>query len=118
MIEFALLLGGADALKLLSHRGNERIAVEVLVLVEVVAHAHAQRVERRGMVREAGDEDGDHVGPELDEVFEQPEAGGTRTEVPVEHGEVDGVFIGDSQRRLRIGRGEDARFGQGCAREA
>ena len=76
--ELPLPLGGEDPVELLADGGEERVAVQVLVLVEVVADAHAQGVERRGLVGEAGDEDGDDVRVELDQVFEQPQAVATR----------------------------------------
>ena len=49
---------------------EECVAVEVLILVEVVAHAHAHGLQRRRLVGEARNHDGDHVGTELRQIFE------------------------------------------------
>jgi hypothetical protein len=47
-------------------------------------------------------------GAELGEVFEQAEAVAAGPEVPVEHGEVDRVLVGDLEGRLGVGDGDDA----------
>ena len=103
----ALAAGGADAVELAAHRLQKRGAVEVLVLVEVVADAHAHGVERRGLVGEAGDHDGDDVGVEHGEVFEQLQAVVAGPEVPVEDGQVDGLLVGLEQGGLGVGGGQD-----------
>src|SRR5262245_33923579 len=47
LVQVALPLGRADAIELLSDCGEECIAVEVLVLVEVIPNTHAKCVEWR-----------------------------------------------------------------------
>ncbi len=99
---------GAEAVELAADGGDEGVAVEVLVLVEVVADPHAHGVERRRLVGEAGDHDGDHVGVEQGQVFQELQAVVAGAEVPVEDGQVDGVLVGLAQGGLGVGGGEDA----------
>ena len=51
---------------------------------------------------------------ELDQIFQELQPVAAGAEVPVEHGEVDGIVVGDAQRRLGV-RGDEhlqARFGR------
>ena len=55
----------------------------------------------------AGNHDGDDVGVEDIQVFEQLQTIVAGAEVPVEDGQVDGVPIGQPQRLLGAGSGQD-----------
>ena len=70
------------------------VAVESLILVEIIADAHPHRVERRRLVGETRNHDGDDVGIETRQVFEQLQAIVAGAQVPVENRQVDGLIVG------------------------
>src|SRR5262249_514030 len=69
LVKPALALRRPNAFQLAIHRAKERVAVEVLVLVEIIADAHAHGVEWRRLVGETRDHDGDDVRIEEVQVF-------------------------------------------------
>src|SRR5207245_3857615 len=81
---------------------------QVLVLIEVVANSHPQRVERGGLVGKAGDQDRHHVRVKERQIFQQLQPVGTGAQVPVEDGQVDRLAVGMLQRRLGVGGDEHA----------
>ena len=95
-------LGRADALELLANGVEKSVAVEVLILVQVVADTHPHGIERRRLVGKTGDNDSHDVRVEEIEVLQQSETVIARAEVPIENGQVDGVLIGVNQRRFRV----------------
>src|SRR6185437_7137333 len=97
LVEFALPLGRANAIQLFADGGEERFASQVGALVEVIANAHAEGIEWRGLGREPSDENGNDVRAEKCQVFEKPQAVEPGTEVPVQNCQVDGMFVGDLQ---------------------
>ncbi len=108
LVQAALTARRPDAVELPAHGLEEGGAVEVLVLVQVIPNAHAHGVQWRRLVGETGDHDGDHLGIEEGEVFQELQAVVAGPEVPVEDGQVDGVLIGLEQGGLGVGRGQDA----------
>src|SRR5438105_1383940 len=80
LMEAPLTFGGPDVVELATHGSKKRGAVEVLILVEVIAYPHTHRVQRRRLVSKAGDEDGDDIGIEEIEIFEQVQSIVARSE--------------------------------------
>ena len=108
LVDALLAARGANAVELPANGAEKGGAVEIVVLVQVVANAHAHGHQRRRLVGEAGHHDGDDVGVEDREVFEELQAIVARAEVPVEDGQIDGVTIRQGQRRGGVGGVQDA----------
>ena len=64
-------LGGTDTIKLAADRSQKRLAIQVLVLVQVIADAHAHGIEGRRLVGEARNHDRDDVGIEKIKIFQK-----------------------------------------------
>ena len=52
-------------------------------------------------MREPGDEDRHHVRPEFNEILQETQPIAARTQVPVEHGQIHRVVVGDAKGRPR-----------------
>src|SRR5262245_49964483 len=100
-------LGRYDALKLPADGRNKRVAIEVLIFVEVVADAHAQGVERRRLVGEACNQYRDQVGVKFDKILEQTKPVRSGAEVPIEDGQINGMLVREHEGRFRVGYGVD-----------
>ena len=68
--EFAMSFRWNNSFELSANGGEERIAIQILILVEIIADAHAQRVERRRLMGEPGDQDRHEVRMEFHQIFE------------------------------------------------
>jgi hypothetical protein len=109
-VQFAVAFRRHDLGQLLPNRCKKRLAIEPLVLVEVVAHAHSQGVQRCRLMRVAGYENGDDIGMKNRKVLEQLQAIVTGAEVPIEHGQIDRRLIGVAEGTLGISRRQYAAF--------
>ena len=99
--------GRADVIELLAHGQEKRLTRQVVILVEVIAHAHAHGIQRRCLVGIAGDQNGRHFRMECRQVLQELQAVIARPQGPVEDRQVDGVLVGQRQGRLGVVSGED-----------
>jgi len=86
LVQDAFPFRGPNAFELAAHGGEKGVTVQVLVLIKVIADAHAHGIERRRLVGETGDHDGDDVGIEEVQILKQLQPVVARAQVPIEDG--------------------------------